>query len=222
MTIEERLENMERELGHLKRRNRWLLGAVFLVAGGLIVPGMFETTAIRAQSQNPRTAQEIRARSFILEDENGIPRAMLIVDKDGSRLSLHDETGKGRVALGALKDGPGLTLIDKNGTGRAGLAVIKDGPGLMLNDENGDTRAVLGALKDGPVLALYNENNANRVGLTVTKDGPNLAMHDKNGTARFVAGKFAIEMPNGKTIEYPESSLVLFGPDGKIIWSAIK
>jgi len=28
MTIEERLENMERELGRQKRRNRWLLGVV--------------------------------------------------------------------------------------------------------------------------------------------------------------------------------------------------
>jgi hypothetical protein len=34
MTIEERLENMERDLGRLKRRNRWLLGTILLVAGG--------------------------------------------------------------------------------------------------------------------------------------------------------------------------------------------
>jgi hypothetical protein len=200
MTIEERLKNMERELGRVTRHNRWLLGAILLMAGGLIAPGMFETTVIRAQSQKPGTVKEIRAKSIILEDENGIPRAV----------------------LGALKDGPGLTLFDKNGTARAVLAVLKDGPGLMLHDESGDIRAALGVLKDGPTLALYNKNSANRVGLTVTKDGPNLAMHDKNGTARFVAGKMAIEMPNGKTFEYPESSLVLFGPDGKVIWSAIK
>lgn len=30
MTIEKRLENLERELGRAKRRGRWLLGAVRL------------------------------------------------------------------------------------------------------------------------------------------------------------------------------------------------
>ena len=134
MTIEERLENMERELGRLKRRNRWLLGAVLLVVGGLIAPGVFETTAVRARSQEARTTKEVRARSFILEDENGKHRAWLGVDKDGPSLSLWDEKGKIRFAAGKVE--------------------------------------------------------------TVTSDG--------------------------KTIAYSESSLILFGPDGKIIWSAIK
>ena len=91
MTIEERLENMEREVGRQKRRTRWLLGAVLLVAGGLIVPGMFETTAIRARAQVARTATEIKAtvinateikvRDFVLEDKNGEIRAMLLWTK---------------------------------------------------------------------------------------------------------------------------------------------
>ena len=58
--------------------------------------------------------------------------------------------------------------------------------------------------------------------LTVDKDGPSLNLRDEKGKARFIAGKTRLEAPDGKVIEYPESSLVLFGPDGKIIWSAIK
>ena len=58
--------------------------------------------------------------------------------------------------------------------------------------------------------------------LTVDKDGPGLRLLDENGKARFVAGKETTETPDGKIIEYPESSLILFGPDGKIIWRAIK
>jgi len=222
MTIEERLESMERELGRMKRRNRWLLGAILIVVGGLSAPKVFETTASLARAQTGGTVKEIRARSIVIEDENGKTRATLAANKDGSNLALYDEKGKGRAGLTVTKDGPGLTLFDINGKNRAGLAVIKDGPGLVLYDESGNARAALGALKDGPTLALYNENSANRVGLTVTKDGPTLALYDKNGTPRFVAGKMAIEMPDGKTIEYPESSLILYGPDGKVIWRAIK
>jgi len=56
----------------------------------------------------------------------------------------------------------------------------------------------------------------------VGKDGPSLTLWDKNGNYRFWAGKTALESPDGRTMEYPESSLILFGPDGKVIWSAIK
>jgi len=156
MTIEERLENMEREVGRLQRRNRWLLGAILFVAGGLIVPGVFKITAIRVRSQEAGTTKEVRARSFILEDEKGKVRAMLAVGEFGPRLSLYDENGKVRAGLWAYKDGPGL------------------------------------------------------------------ALYDENGNERFKAGKTTTVTPDGKKIEYPESSLILSGPDGKVIWSAIK
>ena len=135
MTIEERLENMEREMRRVKRRNRWLLGTILLIVGGLIAPWVFETTAIRARSKEVGTVKEIRARSFVLEDEKGDVRAGLIVDKDGSPgLRLYDENGETRAAL---KDGPGLSLYDENGKTRATLGVVKGGPGLVLLDENG-------------------------------------------------------------------------------------
>jgi len=50
------------------------------------------------------------------------------------------------------------------------------------------------------------ENGTARVAVAVFKDSPVLFLSDEKGKARFVAGK---------TIAYPESSLILFGPDGK-------
>ena len=166
MTIEERLENMERELGRVKRRNRWLLGAILLVAGGLIVSAVFETTAFRARAQGAGTAKEIRVNSLVLEDENGKLRALLAASKDGPNLEMYDENGKRRARLSATEN-PQLALYDENGTPRATLIEMEEGPGLMLWDENGK----------------------GRVGLVVTKDGQDLQ---------------------------------LFGPDGKVIWSAIR
>ena len=156
MIIEDRLENVERELGRQKRRNRWLLAAILLLAGGLIVPAVFETTAFRARTQVARTAKEIRANKFVLEDKNGKERASLLVTGFGSWLSLDDENGETRIGLGIFADDPSLTL------------------------------------------------------------------YDENGKERFVAGKVVGLSSDGKTIEYPESSLILLGPDGKVIWSAIE
>jgi len=38
---------------------------------------------------------------------------------------------------------------------------------------------------------------------------------------RFAVGGTEMVLTDGKTVAYPESSLILFGPDGKILWSAI-
>jgi len=156
MTIDERLENMEQELGHAKCRTRWLMGMVLLLTGVLVVPAVLDMTAFWVRAQGAGTVQEIRANKFVLVDENGKPRAELAMDK-----------------------------------GR-------------------------------PLLVLWDENGKPRAGLVVTKLGPSLELNDENGKLRFVAGTTSTVMPDGKTISYPESSLILFGPDGKVIWNTTK
>jgi len=159
MTIEERLENMERELGRQKRRNRWLLGAILLLAGGLIVPAVFETTAFRARAQGAGAVKVIRAEAFIVEDENGKDRIMLNVTKDGPILALFDEKGKIRAGLGVVKTGLWLWLYDENGASkpRAALGISPFGPSLTLYDENIKPRAALSVDKDGPIMVLLDE-----------------------------------------------------------------
>jgi hypothetical protein len=58
-------------------------------------------------------------------------------------------------------------------------------------------------------LYLYDENGKPRAGLWAGKDGSNLVLSDENGKNRFIAGKTVTKTPDGKTIEYPESSLIL-------------
>ena len=199
MTIEERLENMERELGRLKRRARWLLGVMLLMVGVFAI-GFFETTASKLRAQGAGREKEVRANKLTLEDERGEVRASLGIFLDKPALTLFDKNGEVRAGLGVFKDGPSLDLYDENGKYRAGLSIVNNEPGLTLHDENGNARAMLTAHKEALGLTLF----------------------DENGEPRFVAGKPKTVTPGGKTIAYPESSLILFGPDGKVIWSAIK
>jgi len=161
MMTEERLEKVERELRAAKRRSRWLLVALGLGLGAMALVWASAASVPKAEAQGAADGRTVRANMFILEDENGKPRA----------------------ALAALKDGPVLSLFDENGKPRAGLAVAKDGPRLGLLDENGKARAVLFALKDGPVLNLFDENGKTRVGLDVNADGPVLNLLDAAGKA---------------------------------------
>lgn len=158
MTIEERLENMERELGRVKRRNHWLLGAILLLVGGLVAVGALKAIVAPAQAQGAGTAEEIRAKKIVLEDDNGKVRAWLDVVAGIPMMMVLDENGEVRVALAAGKDDPRLVLCDEKGRGRTRLGTGKDGPNLALYDENGKVRAALSADKDGPNLVLYDEN----------------------------------------------------------------
>jgi hypothetical protein len=199
MTIEERLENIERELGRVKRRNHWLLGAILVLLGGLVAAGVFKTMITPVQAQIAGAVKEIRANKIVLEDENGKIRASLTVEIAGTRLALNDDKGEPRLVMGLFAGMPILALSDKNGKNRAGLSVV-----------------------DGPALNLWDENEKIRAALTVEMSGPKLVLNDEKGNLRFAAGTTMTKTSDGKTIEYPESSLILFGPDGKAIWSATR
>src|SRR4030042_6372175 len=98
---------------------------------------MYKATLWKLNIQNKKETimsteeREIRARSFILVDENGKELAALDATPSGPELWMCEENGKSRAMLTVFKGGPKLTLYDDNGKPRALLAGTKDGPGLM-------------------------------------------------------------------------------------------
>jgi hypothetical protein len=56
--------------------------------------------------------------------------------------------------------------------------------------------------------------------LGVTDNRVGIVLSDENGKYRARLGAAETQTPDGKTITYPESSLILFGQDGKVIWLA--
>jgi hypothetical protein len=69
---------------------------------------------------------------------------------------------------------------------------------------------------------LNDENKEIRLQTDVGTFGPSLSIYDEKGTIRFLAGKPTAIARDRKQLGYPESSLMLLGPDGDVIWSAIK
>jgi len=57
--------------------------------------------------------------------------------------------------------------------------------------------------------------------LGALKDGPGLSLFDDKGVGRAVLGGGRTVFPDGRQIRYPESSLMLFGPDGNGLWQAL-
>ena len=200
MTTDERLERLERALGRSRRFNLWLLAAMGLAAGAWLLAGAFHGEQAWAQTTKPENDSSgvIRAKGFVVEDENGKTRAMLDMNKDVPRLRLFDEKGKPLVSLDASKDGAGLFLADENGKLRAGLIANKDGPMLKLADQNGTLRVLLDA----------------------SKGRPGLSLADKNGKTRAELGVSGTESRDGTIVQHPEFTLTLFDPEGKVIWQS--
>ncbi len=156
MTTEERPETLERELARAnpacrpagRRRNRRLPAAARLVAGA------FALVCIVAGAG----CSVIRANTFVLEDKNGHPRAILALVDGGPTLSLFDENEKPRAMLALVDSEPTLTLLDENRKHRAVLSLIDGNPLLLLRDENGMPGATLGVIKHMPALLLLDEN----------------------------------------------------------------
>lgn len=196
MTIEQRIENLEKELICTNRRNRILLTGVFLLVACLVLVWSDEARLTSAYAQNT-ISKQVRAKEFILEDEKGQTRAMLTVLKGVPSLSFVDENGQVCAVLVVSKSGPLLSLSDINGKPRVSLSVGKGGSlefydeneksraklvesALLLTDENENIRAMLNLRDNGSGFGLYDGNGKTRAGITVSEDA-RFMLFDENG-----------------------------------------
>jgi len=115
---------------------------------------------------------------------------------------------------------PYLCLSDETGQLRAGMMVYDHGPGLLFADTKGKVRSELTMFNDKPRLRFEDEKGNGRVQLSLRSDGPRLSLYGKNKKCRAVLGSTRADNSDGKIVTYPESSLLLFDPNGEVIWQA--
>jgi hypothetical protein len=176
MTTDERMEKMEGQLARVRWFNHILIAGIVLFLGVWLILKSFDPETAWAQSG----VEEIRAKKFVLEDENGKIRATLAMTENGPMFSLSDENGKTRAALRVAEDKPSLSLHDVSGKERASLMVGTLGPYLTLYDENDKLRADLSVGKDSSSLSLSDGNGQERAVLGMF-DEPDLVLFDENG-----------------------------------------
>ena len=105
-----------------------------------------------------------------------------------------------------------FVVVDEDGKIRAQLRCLEEyGPTLELYDENGKGRALLSCEKTGPALTLRDENG----------NGPALNLYDDSEKTRATFGCAELETTStGVTTQRPENAIVLYGPDGKVVFKA--
>jgi hypothetical protein len=186
--------------GVVSRLNRIEKQNVRLRAVGFII--LFLAVAGLLMGQALPRSRVVEAEAFILKDGQGKTRA---------RLSLRNGFS------------PGLELYDKDGNVRAILGMDPDSSsGLLFFDEEQKPRASLGLNMDGPRLWFADKSNKTRASINLSPDGsPGLELLDQEGNMRAVLGSTSIVTARtGSVDQRPESSLVLFDKNWKILWKA--
>lgn len=218
MTIEDRIEVLERDLDRARRSIRQLLTGLALTIGALALGWGVASVSGAAQTE---PTDIVRAHKFLLTDEKDNVRALLGTLETRPVLALFDEKGEVRARLAVTEHGPLLKLADEKGQTRVALFVLETGTtGMLLTDETGFFQVQLAVKDSGPGLALVDEKGHVRAGLSVNEWGPALQFSDEKGQTRAAIGTGETSSPDGATTTYPESSLRLFGPDGGMIWRA--
>jgi len=173
------------------------------------------------QAKAVPVAEVVRARRFELVDADGKERAVLRIAAEGTpMLVLWDNNGKVSAGLGLGPDGsPNLALVDANGKG----SVLLSSSSLVLFDGNRRYRVTLGLTSNNaPSLSFWGEKGEARAVLSLNPDsGPSLELYDEKGKSRAALGATDLEAARTGTVEKrPESSLVLFDKEGKVLWQA--
>lgn len=194
-------------------------GTVRAVLGAVADSVRLELTGNNGELRAALSADSSGTDLRLVDSEGGY--AEVIAQPSLRRLKLADRDGQPVAAFGSSDDVPTLVLFDQEHQPRVGLKVRNGKPTLDFFDNEGEGRATLGTTENGtPSLVLFDNEGRRRAALSADDSGPTLLLFDTEGKARAVLGSTETGNLDEKTTRWPESSLLLFGPDGILRWSA--
>jgi hypothetical protein len=144
---------------------------------------------VAGQGYSLARGDRVEARSFVLVDENSIPRAVLgFTSERAPVLYLADEKGAVRASFSLSKDGlPAIEMKDANEAPRARLRVTESGSTLYLSDPQKKVTAVLDVLEGkGPHFWLSDTASKIRVGMGVVDDTAGVMLADQTEKERLL------------------------------------
>ena len=204
MDINARVEKLERENRRMKKI-------------GIVAAVVVSTFIIGGQA---KTNKVVEANEFRLLDSSRKVRALLSMSASGGpELTFNDASGDFVVAL-STTPAPSLTLRPI-GTGESVYlhAGTTDSPNASLG-LGLPPKSVLIVAGSHNAIDMFGSAGTFRVNLDEDLGGPRIAVTDKEGYSLNL-GRVDVAFPGtGQNERTPAASLVLFGKDKKVMWSA--
>ncbi len=154
------------------RRFVWvaMVGAAFL--GGFVAQRLAGAPA-NAQQGAPQP-QVIKARMFVVVDDEGREHAVLGARPEGTGLIVNDPEGNSRMVLGMLpEDQVGIVITSADQNTQVALGAWTDTNHLDLYDGKERPRLTVGVRRDGQNagLSLYDDQKVERLGIGMGPGG---------------------------------------------------
>jgi len=121
-------------------------------------------------------------------------------------------------------------VVDSSGKTRAQMGLMSGEPGIILYDGQGEQRVELGMLfresgrtlrESNPGISFTDPRGNALLGMGLTSSGSSwVVLSDQQGFRMNLGTTQTINPATGETRETSAASLVMFGKDGKVIWSA--
>jgi hypothetical protein len=143
---------------------------------------------------------------IVLSDADSKPRVRIAMQDLGPVIQVLGPNGEQRATIRATEDGPSITFTDE--AGKPNLVLAGDAPAVLLRDASNKASLHVGFLGSGqPLLLMDDVNGEHRLKLGLETDGPRLVMSDKDGNV------------NANLVVQQGTPCLVFGKDGKVIWS---
>jgi hypothetical protein len=114
-------------------------------------------------------------------------------------------------------------VFDKTAIAQEGQETSLQGQDIRLLSKNGKVLAALAVSPDTgePFFFINGKDGKYRIMFNIDQGSPQIMLRDNNAQTRMELGATEITNQSKGTIEKrPESSIVMFNKDGKLIWSA--
>jgi hypothetical protein len=197
--LKEKLDRLELSNRRIKRG-----GIVAFVCMAAIV-------SIGAQQTPNRTME---ANEFVVRDTAGQIRARLFSDKSGPHLALYRPSGE----IAAFLDADGLGLAGDKGYGQVELSTTRNGGDLLM--QTADEKRVVHLETDSDGASLFLQTQNEHFLASVGRTGTGLEIADQHGFETHLGVTEMKTVRTGESRTTSAASLVMFGKDGSVIWSA--
>jgi hypothetical protein len=151
------------------------------------------------------------------DDERASSQETGVADGSGKERAIWSTHSRAIWSTCSAFNFPYLAFFDDKGQ----VGQFLDPAAVALADDQGKRRAILYTGTEGPSLELLDGSSGSRAALHAWKDAARLELYDSSARFRAVLGSTSLQIPRTGTVEErPESSLILFDKDGKVIWRA--
>src|ERR1700693_23790 len=202
------LQLLKEKLDRLERSNRRIkIGFV------LVFVCFAAFISIGAQQTSNKT---VEAREFIMKDASGQMRAKLSSDKSGPRLTLYRASG----------DPAAFLESDELGVGGAaphgGVFISTDSKmaSVLIQSGEGKPAIDLAADSQGASALLQGKTQREHFLAAVGESGPGVEILDQQGFETQLGVAKLKTIRTGQSRTTPAASLVMYGSDQNVIWSA--